>query len=677
MTNIAATSLASDPQQAWQMVLEQLKMDMPKASFDTWVSETRPMSYEDGLLTVGARNAYARDWLENRLSSTVSHLLIGIMNRTVDVEFVVSTLEQDELDTNEADEAAGKNEINLANATRYEEEVKPHRVIVIPGYALRMLGQGDLSAKEMSLWVAFRQAVYFDWKKAQTPTITKNIPHQAITRFANMSRASYFRAINGVDELAGGLIRRLPAEAGTGFNPHLDNAIRWQVAMSPHLTRHDATVIEMILSADLDLVGETTASKRMAAALQSLKDMTSRHPSEYLDDTPVTSKKSAATSVTAIVRRALGLEGDLPATLFGAAEALQNRLMSAFGSVVIPHHFLTTSAPFFGLTQSQMWTVIVLRDRVFYDYEHGTEYDFVMAKRGLESISDWTGVSVKSLKRWFEQDEFQAFVHLSQVEIPAEEQGEGAERLRAFLGSGGAVITVQKTEPPLGFIQDGDAHLPVWTKRALTLDKVSNGAGQSEHRPRTKRAPGLDKVSTDFGQSEHPLNNLFKPLLTPFKPQDPHPTRGRSPKRPAAGGLGSHQYWDFDFLMRANAVNPGTVQNFRKRLKKGLPISKLSTLFVSWLLYAHSPAAGQVQDPVSIAIRRVRQNPHAGIPDFDRLATLKPFELKAFFDADFAGKEPEENENDLCFALYREHFAPLKNDDKRRLYHRLFGGQNG
>lgn len=76
--------------QAWQTVLGQLQMEMPRASYDTWVRDTRPISYSEGMLTVGVRNAYARDWLESRLSSTVSRLLIGIMNRTVDVQFVVS-----------------------------------------------------------------------------------------------------------------------------------------------------------------------------------------------------------------------------------------------------------------------------------------------------------------------------------------------------------------------------------------------------------------------------------------------------------------------------------------------------------------------------------------------------------------------------------------------------------
>jgi len=79
-----------DAEKAWQSALGQLQMELPKASFDTWVRDTRFFSYDDGLITISVRNAYARDWLENRLSSTVSRLLMGIMNRAVEVVFVVN-----------------------------------------------------------------------------------------------------------------------------------------------------------------------------------------------------------------------------------------------------------------------------------------------------------------------------------------------------------------------------------------------------------------------------------------------------------------------------------------------------------------------------------------------------------------------------------------------------------
>ncbi len=83
-------------EQAWQPVLAQLQMEMPKASFDTWVRDTHPLSYDNGIFTVGVRNAYARDWLESRLASTISRLLIGILNSSVAVTFVVSQAEEAE-----------------------------------------------------------------------------------------------------------------------------------------------------------------------------------------------------------------------------------------------------------------------------------------------------------------------------------------------------------------------------------------------------------------------------------------------------------------------------------------------------------------------------------------------------------------------------------------------------
>lgn len=107
--------------QAWQTVLGQLQMEMPRASYDTWVRDTRPVSYEDGLLTVGVGNAYARDWLESRLASTVSRLLIGIMNRTVDVNFVVAQNEKaeraEETESRHADEETETPALQPANSS--------------------------------------------------------------------------------------------------------------------------------------------------------------------------------------------------------------------------------------------------------------------------------------------------------------------------------------------------------------------------------------------------------------------------------------------------------------------------------------------------------------------------------------------------------------------------------
>ncbi len=75
--------------QAWQATLGQLQLEMPKAAFDTWVRDANLIAYEDGAFTIGVQNAYARDWLDERLSGTIKDALTKSMKRSVAVRFIV------------------------------------------------------------------------------------------------------------------------------------------------------------------------------------------------------------------------------------------------------------------------------------------------------------------------------------------------------------------------------------------------------------------------------------------------------------------------------------------------------------------------------------------------------------------------------------------------------------
>jgi chromosomal replication initiator protein len=64
-------------------------MELPRAAFDTWVRDAEYLAYEDSTFIIGVRNAYARDWLEDRLLATAKRVLTGILGKSVDVRFVV------------------------------------------------------------------------------------------------------------------------------------------------------------------------------------------------------------------------------------------------------------------------------------------------------------------------------------------------------------------------------------------------------------------------------------------------------------------------------------------------------------------------------------------------------------------------------------------------------------
>jgi chromosomal replication initiator protein len=76
--------------QAWQAALGQLQLEMPKAAYDTWVRDAELISASEGEFKVGVHNAYARDWLDSRLKTTIIKLLTGTLNRKVDISFVVN-----------------------------------------------------------------------------------------------------------------------------------------------------------------------------------------------------------------------------------------------------------------------------------------------------------------------------------------------------------------------------------------------------------------------------------------------------------------------------------------------------------------------------------------------------------------------------------------------------------
>lgn len=587
-----------DTDQAWQSALGQLQMEMPKASFDTWVRDTRLVTFDEGIVTIGARNAYARDWLESRLSSTLTRLLMGIMNRDVDVRFVVCDEAGEEVeDKSEPEEKEAGIPVEVVDATRYQHEVQPDRVVVVPGYSLRLLEQGDLTPKQMSLWIGFRQAVYHQWRKGGG--VVRNIPHWVAIRFAMMSRASFFREVGRQDDIAAGMIERIPEPDRQFKNGRwYQNANRYRVHMSPRLTRRDAATIENMLAAEASLCAtKTEAAQAMCAALHGLAE---RNPSEYLDVLVEQPGGKSPRGVVEIIRRILGLEGDVPGDLFEAAESLQDRILESFGKIVITHYFLEKLAPALRLTHPQTWAVIALRDHCWFDHGTGTQKDFAIVRGGLKTLASWIGVTKKAVEGWLQNPEFTCLAApINVTGMPTEWERDGT-----------LVFRVRQEEVLVSDLS-GNSETPV-------LEKVRLESGRNETRIGKSETSVAEKVRLEFGKSETPLNNLFNPI---FKPQLTSMTTTTSEnangKSRAAAVVPSS--WILKQLFTLNRISGKKRQELR---------SASAQAFVSWLLYAVSRDGGGIQNPVSFALSQLQQDPQAGAGGaFDQFAALSPAEL--------------------------------------------------
>jgi len=73
---------------AWQATLGQLQLEMSKASFDTWVRSAEFLNYDEDqqLVEIGVKNAYAKDWIDDRLSAKMKRMLTGMIGNPVEIK---------------------------------------------------------------------------------------------------------------------------------------------------------------------------------------------------------------------------------------------------------------------------------------------------------------------------------------------------------------------------------------------------------------------------------------------------------------------------------------------------------------------------------------------------------------------------------------------------------------
>ncbi|MBE0687952.1 MAG: hypothetical protein IH585_18315 [Anaerolineaceae bacterium] len=83
---------SSDHNEAWQMVLGQLRPEMNRADFKTWVDPIVPLGFNGNpdKFRIAVMNDFNKKFITSRLNSRISRLLSGLYKRDVEVEVIVS-----------------------------------------------------------------------------------------------------------------------------------------------------------------------------------------------------------------------------------------------------------------------------------------------------------------------------------------------------------------------------------------------------------------------------------------------------------------------------------------------------------------------------------------------------------------------------------------------------------
>ena len=596
----------SELQQAWSSVLTQLQMDMPRASFETWVLGTQALGLENDVLLVSTRNAYARDWLESRLTSTVQRLLVGILNRSVSVKFVVGDESQEEMETEAEETDQAELTIEPVQWLDYDRIVQPHKQVVVKGY-LRRLGM-EIGPKAVWLYVGFHQAA---WRvQDQNGPSGKPLYSREVKRFSAMSNGAFWRLLKhtGIQGHLTGLVQRVDSQDARRFRRGRDGRphrapIRYQVCMTPRLTRADATAVHLRLKALIEKHNSITSALQEMLAVEDVM--------ELLEPMDVKLPHAPVNTVMDMVKPETGEK--VSPEIERLAQELHRRIINCLGDIHIPHYFITETIHRYNLTPAQAWLITVARDMAFINARTGERRDTVTFKRGYQEMAELIGSNrYKTVQAWLhlqwasQQRGGNLSRFLQEIELPdsktyADLRVESMPRaFRVLLDEPLDADGSNKVDANGSYMADADGSIS-WTQMGALAD--ANGSHM------------VDANGSDLNSFKHPLNTDKKNTSTTQHAQSAKAAEAVAP-----------DFWELELLLQQNDVHP-------KVQKELLDVQASVHAFVSWVLYVASPQSGNLSDPLGYALSRLREHPlreARGV--FRQLADLPPAELLMLID---------------------------------------------
>jgi hypothetical protein len=595
---------------AWQSILGQLQMEMPRASFDTWVRDTQVAAFDPStgsgqvaVLTVSARNAYARDWLESRLTSTVSRLLVGIMDQSVDVRFVVGEDEQEEEPEDDETESNEDLAIEPIQWLDYDRIVQPHKQVVVKGY-LRRLAM-EIGPKAVWLYIGFHQAAWAS-KSLDSGTALRS---RQVRRFSGLSEGAFWRLLKQPDvkRNLSGLVQRLdPPDArhyrrGRDGRPHRI-PIRYQVYMTPRLTKADAAVIHSRIEALQENGATLPEALEALLAVENALDLLT-----FLEAAPPSDP--GCYTVMEIARK---LTGDaLTPETDKLAQDLHRRTVNSLGDIHLTHYFITEVIPQYRLTPAQAWLVTVARDLAYLNWRTGERRETVTFKGGYTEMATLVGLTrPKTVQAWLnpewksERRGGDLTIFMQELELP--------DRSYADLRTATMPRTFQVLlDEPLD--ADGSNKAGANGTNMVGADG-SNSGSQMEAIVDANGSYMAGANGSDLNTLKHPLNTYREITSTT------DPLTGTRNSNPGAT-TDIPDFWELKTLLEQNDVHP-------KVQRELLEVQASVHAFVSWVLYAASPWSGKLSDPLGYALSRLREHPlKEARGAFRQLADLSPEEL--------------------------------------------------
>jgi len=665
------------PERAWRMALDQLRMDMPRAAFETWVNNTSYVSFEDGVFTIGTPSAYGREWLASRLTSIMTRLMTGILNQQVEVQFIVTeeNCEIEEVDPLEdenpvPDKRPAVLSLQAEYQSIYDEIVQPDQVIVVPGYFMRYI---PLLGLELAwLYIGFRQAAY-EAGAARQPGKKFGAPSKKVAHFSGMSLRTFWRwtAKPETWQRLRWLVKQVDTEPrwshGKDGRPHQSSRY-YRVAMTLPLTPFDERSLRAWLYRQLAQGRAPVAV--IQAALETSVDELIPWPEKVISVEEITDEPHSVQDVLQAVC------GSIPesqrAQFWELADKLAQYLMPSKDLVFLTHYFVTHWLPKLG--PGPGWFVTLMRDRGYINQRTGEVRDEILLSEGYAEAARWLGLKrVKTVWEWLRTGEVTTFVRETGREMGAWE--DAPRRFIVCLGEPMTESDQARANESLSALGIGadDMHstqngnVLIGASDTHRSDPIPNSVGASDtHREEPSanllgaivthngaldiHKPGASDIQDGAGDTHrdgaigtldwrewHSLNTLALGLNhnknTPTTTDKSDGSHTENPSdRPEKGVVGME--WNLSDLLVRNRVN---AKNQDLLLENGLT----AQAFVSWLFYAASSGGNGIRDPIAHTVSRLIPDPTRGAGGaYEQLAGLPANELADLLTKELNGQSP-------------------------------------
>jgi len=691
------------PEKAWQAAIANLEMDMSRAAFSTWVKPTHLVDFSDDTFVIGCMNAYGREWLENRLTTTLQRFLMGVMNREVKVRFVVSDQEVDDGDdlTREDDPDQKDSEDNPIALDIHFSSIRnfliePSRVVRLPVYYLRWLPYvgSQMIFLIMALWQEYYLA---SGGKARKESCKVAVRAERICQWAGISRAQFFRLLEPGSSLEW-FARKIDTdhEIDKRSGRAKKSSNKYELFESP-LTPGDAEDLKTFLLAHG--IQDSPQSALQFAINSNPKDIlhypVRLPPEDFSEMTP------RHLTVQDIIRELIGhrLDGELG----NLADQLAARLLGQGDFILVTWYFLRNWLPVLGADAAMF--VLILRNLCYFNDETGEIRDEVWMEGGYEGIANrlginnprmvanWLPVRIERGKRKDELSE-RTIEELSRRQRLQDLLILFIERTDHRINSEGNYswkFKVQRVDPLTSqhqSIQQATSSLFAKAENQNVLAELDSWITYLDNdcaqRPRAQRLglasarPWRETVKTepmvvlrlsnltkDCSETLKSILNdcletldlqakgCFETLLKILKSfkdsqkekdttstQDTSILLNDSSSQSVAAVTDSTGNWSLEKLLaRADKKNRQTLLD---QEKSALP-------FVSWII--HGASQLNIQNPYSLAIARLKENPGVGSGGAsERLAALQPRDLTRLIEQSFTFYSPSDQNWRLLFA---------------------------